>query len=599
MPAGVVKPGTEAKWEEAKKSARKQLSPGSKRYWALVNYIYGKMTHRKEAMAEYAYTDSKGQGHLPIGDAGHVRNALARFNQTFFESAAKARAAWGHIMSAARKFGIKHEGGMPRPKVKEPSPGYKKASAEDLQVSTFAVAIEGDEAPEWIELMPAGEFSAVDGRGPFENDDPEEIIQASTKLMPPAGMVLDYEHSTDFAAPEGRPSPAAGWIKEFQVKHGAIFARIEWTQRAAEALKAKEYRYISPVFEHDKENRVERILRAALTNNPALTELPAIASAKTTMAKNSEMPLSDKVRHFEAMFPPRDEEDMSAYHKRLMKKIQAAHADADEEAPMDEEEAAGALKDWAGEEEKEHGMDGNGDEGEPPVPPGQDEDEDEMTMARRHEEEMKGCLTSAEREDATARHKRESEDMARRKKEMAMRPGQNPYEAPAPKEEARRREAAGYEETSRMSTGKGKDNRVFSDVSRQVDRVIKRSDAAHSEVETLRARLMEVEKRQARATAVAAVDEAIKLAKLLPAQRDWGIEYATTNLAGFKTFVAKQPTMLTPSADGTFTGKVPESTTEIMTAREMEVCQNLGVSKESFVVAKKERLSYGVHFGKD
>jgi hypothetical protein len=42
---------------------------------------------------QFAYVDSKGGEHLPIHDGSHVRNAIARFNQTEFESkAAKERA---------------------------------------------------------------------------------------------------------------------------------------------------------------------------------------------------------------------------------------------------------------------------------------------------------------------------------------------------------------------------------------------------------------------------------------------------------------------------------------------------------------------------
>src|SRR5215469_10919079 len=157
---------------------------------------------------------------------------------------------------------------------------YNRLTDRSEFLSVFAIPISTDDAPEWIELIPAGKFSAVDGRGPFENEDPDSIVAASIDRMPQVGLVLDYDHSTDLAAPEGRPSIAAGWIKQFKVERGAIFARIEWTVKAAEALRAKEYRYISPVFEHAKDGKVERILRAALTNNPALINLPAIASAQ-------------------------------------------------------------------------------------------------------------------------------------------------------------------------------------------------------------------------------------------------------------------------------------------------------------------------------
>jgi hypothetical protein len=57
--------------------------------------------------SSFAYVDSKGGTHLPIQDEAHVRNAIARFGQTHFESAeAKAKAA-RRIIAAANKYGIK------------------------------------------------------------------------------------------------------------------------------------------------------------------------------------------------------------------------------------------------------------------------------------------------------------------------------------------------------------------------------------------------------------------------------------------------------------------------------------------------------------
>ncbi len=54
----------------------------------------------------FAYVDSKGGRHLPIHDKAHVKNALARFNQTHFESA-KAKAAAGRkIRAKAKELGV-------------------------------------------------------------------------------------------------------------------------------------------------------------------------------------------------------------------------------------------------------------------------------------------------------------------------------------------------------------------------------------------------------------------------------------------------------------------------------------------------------------
>jgi len=55
---------------------------------------------------EFAYVDSDGEGHLPIHDENHIRNAMARWNQTDFESAAKKEDARRKIVAAARRHGI-------------------------------------------------------------------------------------------------------------------------------------------------------------------------------------------------------------------------------------------------------------------------------------------------------------------------------------------------------------------------------------------------------------------------------------------------------------------------------------------------------------
>ena len=56
--------------------------------------------------SDFAYVDKEGQGHLPIHDEEHVRNALARWNQTDFESTAAKEGARKKILRAAKKFGI-------------------------------------------------------------------------------------------------------------------------------------------------------------------------------------------------------------------------------------------------------------------------------------------------------------------------------------------------------------------------------------------------------------------------------------------------------------------------------------------------------------
>jgi class 3 adenylate cyclase len=54
----------------------------------------------------FAYIDSRGRRRLPIHDASHVRNALARFSQVAFEDEDARDRARGRLLRAAKKHGI-------------------------------------------------------------------------------------------------------------------------------------------------------------------------------------------------------------------------------------------------------------------------------------------------------------------------------------------------------------------------------------------------------------------------------------------------------------------------------------------------------------
>ncbi len=56
--------------------------------------------------SQFAYVDSAGGEHLPIHDEAHVRNAIARWNQTDFESDTAKEEARKKILAAAERHGI-------------------------------------------------------------------------------------------------------------------------------------------------------------------------------------------------------------------------------------------------------------------------------------------------------------------------------------------------------------------------------------------------------------------------------------------------------------------------------------------------------------
>ena len=66
--------------------------------------------------SDFAYVDAEGEGYLPIQDESHVRNAIARYNQTEFESkAAKGRARKKITAAKMHKIGVDEDEQIARP----------------------------------------------------------------------------------------------------------------------------------------------------------------------------------------------------------------------------------------------------------------------------------------------------------------------------------------------------------------------------------------------------------------------------------------------------------------------------------------------------
>ncbi len=135
----------------------------------------------------------------------------------------------------------------------------------------------------WQLLVPAGKFQPRDGRGPYDAGGRAEmaaIVAATAAYRGATEMVVDYDHQSLFGVKDGvgGTARAAGWVKALDVRDDGIWGRIEWTAAAAAAIKAGEYRYLSPVPAVRPDGRVAAILSIALTNVPAL-DLEAVAAS--------------------------------------------------------------------------------------------------------------------------------------------------------------------------------------------------------------------------------------------------------------------------------------------------------------------------------
>lgn len=90
----------------------------------------------------FAYVDSKGNRRLPIHDEAHVRNALSRFNQVRFESAAAREKAFRRLLRAAAEYGIAPVGFVTR-QIREAARSEEAAALPSGKVTLLFSDIEG------------------------------------------------------------------------------------------------------------------------------------------------------------------------------------------------------------------------------------------------------------------------------------------------------------------------------------------------------------------------------------------------------------------------------------------------------------------------
>ncbi len=131
-------------------------------------------------------------------------------------------------------------------------------------------------APEWTMLVPAGpRVVGNDGRV-FKLSDPQTIVDAFQKGA--LSLPVDVNHAEFYKATQGDPSPASGWIEQLEVREGAIWGRVAWTQGGEAAINSRAYRYLSPALLTDKDGNVLGLAGAGLVNRPNFN-MPALNAA--------------------------------------------------------------------------------------------------------------------------------------------------------------------------------------------------------------------------------------------------------------------------------------------------------------------------------
>ena len=187
------------------------------------------------------------------------------------------------------------------------------------------------QCPEDVKILPVGTVNSE--KGDFIVD--QESYKQMKAEMQRRGIdiVIDYEHQTlkDVQAPAG------GWVKDLIYTPEAIVAKVEWTPKAKEYLKNKEYRYLSPVVLTRKSDSKAVVLHSlALTNTPAINGMFAIVNSVdfntiNTKTGGKEMDLQ-RIKELLGLPAETPEEDvMNALIKALEKPKDAPESKPEEE----------------------------------------------------------------------------------------------------------------------------------------------------------------------------------------------------------------------------------------------------------------------------
>lgn len=125
-----------------------------------------------------------------------------------------------------------------------------------------------------VKLLPLGLVHSLKGDFLVDNESYQAIRSKFNERQ--LQIPVDYEHQTL----KDMQAPAAGWIKDIVLKSDGIYGAVDWTERASEYLKNREYRYLSPVIlTRSKDRKVVALHSVALTNTPAIDAMTPIVNS--------------------------------------------------------------------------------------------------------------------------------------------------------------------------------------------------------------------------------------------------------------------------------------------------------------------------------
>ena len=152
------------------------------------------------------------------------------------------------------------------------------------------------ELPSEFRIFTAGKVVTEKGTFTFDASAAKAVMAAYREHG--NEIMIDYDHASLSATDARDPAmagKAAGWCA-LELRDGELWAvNVRWTDPAAAAMRAREWRYMSPAFAIEK-NKITSLLNVALTNIPATRNLtPLVAASRgSKMSKKYRVKLGGK-----------------------------------------------------------------------------------------------------------------------------------------------------------------------------------------------------------------------------------------------------------------------------------------------------------------
>lgn len=148
---------------------------------------------------------------------------------------------------------------------------------------THSFELSEDNSSNWVHALPIGSYShPVYGALDITVDKAKKIVDNVINKVRGIDPSINYNHTNS-----GPDAEAAGWVKNAEVRSDGVWVFVEWVKDAAEAIKAKKWRYFSIEYVDSWTNPEgmsfnDVLIGGALTNRPFMKNLVPINLSEAT-----------------------------------------------------------------------------------------------------------------------------------------------------------------------------------------------------------------------------------------------------------------------------------------------------------------------------